>query len=138
MAGKRVRQVFANRTKRGFVPVRSNGFDTNGDGVIDLYTHQKLLEVNGHFGNRRGAKVVWTGSSNFQDSGKNGDEILFRIMSPSNYKRYAANWKWMWDNKTRRLAWVAGRAVVNGRTTYVPTLRDPLSDASIAKLRNQG
>jgi len=138
MAGKRVRQVFANRTKRGFVPVRSNGFDTNGDGVIDLYSHQKLLEVNGHYWSARDKKIVWTGSSNFQTSGAYGDEIIFRIMSPSNYKRYASNWKWMWENKTRRLPWITGRTLVNGRTVSTAMLLDPLSDSSLGALRNAG
>ena len=36
-AGESVRNTFAARTGRGFMPVHTTGKDTNEDGLIDLY-----------------------------------------------------------------------------------------------------
>jgi hypothetical protein len=87
--------------------VRSNGFDTNGgeggasDGEIDLYSHMKVLLISGHYGDDTSANVSVTGSSNYQDSGLTGDEMVLSIKGRKIYRGYLADWNWMWTKRTR-------------------------------------
>lgn len=100
--GKAVRQAFRVPTKRGYVPTHSNGMDTDEDGFIDLYTHQKELLISGHYGKDRSKRIVVTGSSNYEDSGLNGDELIFQIKDKLGaYTRYTQNFKWIWKEKSR-------------------------------------
>lgn len=112
MAGAAVRAVFGNPTKRGYIPVRSNGFDTdhsgpNGesDGEVDLYSHMKLLLISGHYGDDTAARYTVTGSSNYQDSGLTGDEMLLTIRGRQTYKAYLNHFNWMWDKRTRAVGY---------------------------------
>ncbi|MDF1603660.1 phospholipase D-like domain-containing protein [Nocardioides sp. YIM 152315] len=112
MAGRNVREVFGNPTKRGYVPVRSNGFDTDhsgpdgeSDGEIDLYSHMKELLISGHYGDRTNARISITGSSNYQDSGLTGDEMVLMIPGRKTYKAYLRHWNWMWDHRTRAVGY---------------------------------
>ena len=89
--------MFANPTARGKMPVRSTGFDTDDDGEIDLYSHEKILLINGRYG-KTNRKVVVTGSSNYQDGGQYGDEIILRKFDYRLYRQYADNWGWSWRN----------------------------------------
>jgi hypothetical protein len=99
-AGAGIRRIFAQATARGQIPVRSTGFDTDDDGQIDLYSHEKLLEIHGHYGDAAGRKMVVTGSSNYQNGGQYGDELLLRVFNSHVYDQYAANWRWSWDKHT--------------------------------------
>ena len=78
-AGQRVRNNFAARTGRGYMPVHTTGKDTNEDGLIDLYTHQKELLISGHYGKSTHTRLVVTGSSNYNQDGIRGDEEIFLI-----------------------------------------------------------
>lgn len=99
-AGERVRGIFANPTKRGRMPARSTGFDTDDDGEIDLYSHTKILTIDGHYDGERGRKVVVTGSSNFQDGGQYGDELILRVFSSALHRQYADHWGVMWRTRS--------------------------------------
>lgn len=146
MAGRGVRQILARSTKHGRIAVRSNGYDTDGragpDGqYIDLYSHQKLLMIKGRQGNARSLERVYTGSSNWQASGKFGDELIVRITSASNFNQYERNWNWIWNNKTRAVGYMPAGAVyrtTTGRRMTGPMLIDPLSDRSIKYAETQG
>jgi phosphatidylserine/phosphatidylglycerophosphate/cardiolipin synthase-like enzyme len=112
MAGAGVRAVFGNPTDRGYVPVRSNGFDTDhsgpegeSDGEVDLYSHMKMLLISGHYGDRTDARVTVTGSSNYQDSGLTGDEMIFSIAGKHTYRQYLKHFNWMWDKRTRAIGY---------------------------------
>ncbi|WP_299051186.1 phospholipase D-like domain-containing protein [uncultured Nocardioides sp.] len=106
-AGEKVRRVFANRTKRGYVPVRSTGFDTNGDRMIDKYSHEKTLMVNGNYGKKRGDKFIVTGSANHQDGGQYGDEIIMRVRGPRLHSQYVNNWNVKWNRYSHGFSWGA-------------------------------
>ena len=120
-AGARVRKEFGVRTPRGYVPVRSSGMDTNADGEIDLYSHMKLLVISGNYGNDTSKRVVVTGSSNYQDSGLRGDELLFRMFDQTKAtKQYLAHFDWMWKNRTRAVPYqksVSGRGLDGAATS---------------------
>ncbi|MGN6250615.1 MAG: phospholipase D-like domain-containing protein [Marmoricola sp.] len=128
-AGGQVRQIFATPTKRGYVPIRSTGFDTDEDGEIDLYSHEKILTVNGHYGSRPGRKMVVTGSSNYQNGGQYGDEIIFRYFNSAIYRQYADNWGYMWVNHTHGFGFEPASATPNARAMR-PTLTDGLGTNS--------
>ncbi|ANH36571.1 hypothetical protein I601_0117 [Nocardioides dokdonensis FR1436] len=119
-AGKKVRNELGVRTSRGYVPVRSNGMDTDLDGEIDLYSHMKLLIISGNYGNDSSKRVVVTGSSNYQDSGLRGDELIFRMFDQGKAtKQYLANFDWMWNNRTRAVPYqsVSGRGLDGAATS---------------------
>lgn len=101
--GLKVRQIFGKPTKRGYVPVRSSGLDTNGDRQIDLYSHMKMMTIGGNYAGKRNARVVITGSSNYQDWGIYGDELLLRIQSKNLFRQYTNHYNWMWNNRTRKV-----------------------------------
>lgn len=111
-AGGKVRRVFAAPTSRGLMPVRSTGFDTDYDGEIDLYSHTKIITINGNYDGRRDRKVVVTGSSNFQHGGQYGDELIFRAYHPGLYRQYADNWGYVWREHTHGFHW--GRIMARG------------------------
>jgi phosphatidylserine/phosphatidylglycerophosphate/cardiolipin synthase-like enzyme len=114
-AGEKVRRVFANRTKRGFVPVRSTGFDTNGDREIDKYSHEKTLMVNGNYGKKRGDKFIVTGSANHQDGGQYGDEIIMRVRGSRLHSQYVNNWNLKWNRYSHGFSW--NRPGLNARSS---------------------
>ena len=126
--GRGVRRVFGSRTARGIVPVRSTGFDTNYDGEIDLYSHEKILTINGRYGSSTGRRLIVTGSSNYQNGGQYGDELFLRVFSSSLYSRYLANWNWVWSDPGRSHGFILARPTVNGRVT--PELSDGLGTDS--------
>jgi len=98
-AGHEVRNAFATRTKRGFLPVHTTGKDTNADGFIDLYTHQKELLISGHYGKSTHTNLVVTGSSNWNRDGLRGDEEIFFIKNRlSAWHDYTADFIRMWSN----------------------------------------
>ncbi|WP_139978214.1 phospholipase D-like domain-containing protein [Nocardioides litoris] len=128
-AGRQAREVFGQRTKRGFVPMRSTGYDTDGDLEIDLYSHTKILTVNGNMAGKRDRKLVVTGSSNYQNGGQYGDELVLAINSANLYRQYADNWGYVYKNHTHGFSFNGGasRVTPDGRTVVVkPYLYDGL------------
>lgn len=97
-AAKMVRDVFAGKTRRGPLRVHVDGYDTSGDGNIDLYGHLKVLTIAGHWGKNRSARFTWTGSSNWGNSGLRGDEVIFRIKGNGIMRKYNAHFNYMWKN----------------------------------------
>ncbi|HEX5495972.1 MAG TPA: phospholipase D-like domain-containing protein [Mycobacteriales bacterium] len=130
-AGAEVRDVLARPTSRGYVPVRSNGFDTDHDGFLDLYTHQKELLISGHYGSQHKYRLSITGSSNYTGHGLTGDEILFLIHRHWAYNAYTRNFKEIWQDHTHPVHYqpsgAAARTRVDARTG--PDLLDGLVPA---------
>ncbi|HEX5495973.1 MAG TPA: hypothetical protein VFX70_15500, partial [Mycobacteriales bacterium] len=102
-AGAATRQVLARPTSRGYVPVRSNGYDTDQDGYLDLYSHQKELMISGHYGSQSKYRLVVTGSSNYNNHGLTGDEILFLIHRHAAFTAYLRNFNYLWTYLTHRV-----------------------------------
>lgn len=103
MAGAKVRRVFAHT----HMMIHSDGYDTNYDGDIDLYSHQKVLMISGHYGKKRNYHLVVTGSSNYTGTDIYGDQILFLIPRKSAYLKYTHNFKAIWDRHSSGLGYVA-------------------------------
>jgi phosphatidylserine/phosphatidylglycerophosphate/cardiolipin synthase-like enzyme len=107
-ASEEVRNAITRSTHRGRVPIRSNGFDESGDGVIDRYTHHKYLVISGHYGKHTSERRIYTGSSNWATSGTRGDEIILRARGPKLVKQYVNNFDFIWNNGSRPIPY--GRA----------------------------
>lgn len=95
-----IRRVFATPNKYGDMPVRSTGYDTDEDDEIDLYSHQKVLLIRGRYGEEKAKTISVTGSSNYQNGGQYGDELIFAMYSPGLYKQYITNWDLSWKYYT--------------------------------------
>jgi phosphatidylserine/phosphatidylglycerophosphate/cardiolipin synthase-like enzyme len=106
-AGRSVRDTFASRTRRGFIPVHTTGKDTNDDGLLDLYTHQKELLISGHYGKSTHTRLVVTGSSNYNREGIRGDEEIFFIQNrlPA-WNDYIKDFQRMWANFSTRVKYI--------------------------------
>jgi len=118
-AGRSVRHNFAIRTKHGYLPVHATGKDTNDDGFIDLYTHQKELLISGHYGKSTHSRVVVTGSSNWNTDGTRGDEeILMLKNQPGAWGSYIDDFSRMWTKFSTRVKYIPyPNAVVAAPTT---------------------
>jgi hypothetical protein len=127
-AGAQTRNVFASRTKRGLMPTRSTGFDTDEDSEVDLYSHEKILLVNGNYDGNPGRKMVVTGSSNYQNGGQYGDELILRVFSNGLYRKYADNWGMKWRDHTHGFSWggSGGLRTTSGRWLVPPVYADDL------------
>ena len=123
-AGKKIRQLFAQKTRRGYMRVRSSAFDTNEDGEIDKYSHLKMLLINGNYEGARNRKVVVTGSSNFQNGGQYGDELFIRLYGSGRYTQYINHWNRLYRHYTHGFV----RMGNNYRTTQGPTLTNGVND----------
>jgi phosphatidylserine/phosphatidylglycerophosphate/cardiolipin synthase-like enzyme len=110
LIGVRTKQILGASTARGRIPLRSTGldyhpdddFDLNGDGdddvILDYYTHQKYLVIQGTYNGVPNTNMVLTGSSNWASLGTAEDEVFFTIQGRTNAKRYLANFNSFWDS----------------------------------------
>jgi phosphatidylserine/phosphatidylglycerophosphate/cardiolipin synthase-like enzyme len=48
--------------------------DSDGDGAYDVYLHMKAMAISGHYGGRRGARIVYQGSENWSGLASVSDE----------------------------------------------------------------
>lgn len=106
-------------TKRGRVPLRSTGFDLDGDSTtIERYTHHKYFVVNGSYKGKKNTKMVWTGSTNWSSLGTPQDEILFSMHGGRMVKKYLTNFNVMWKKPFSRNAYTTTYSswrMVNGK-----------------------
>jgi len=79
--------------------VRRTLFSHNGKTAY-VYSHFKNIDVSGHVGSDTSAKVVWTGSNNFTNSGTKFDEVNVRIASRSTYNAYVKQFHWISKHKS--------------------------------------
>ena len=137
-AGHQVRNAFATRTKRGFMPVHTTGKDTNEDGFIDLYTHQKELLISGHYGKSTHTNLVVTGSSNWNRDGIRGDEEIFLIKNRLGaWHDYTTDFARMWTKFSTRVKYIpyptspspttTARPFSLGRALTAPELKAPVT-----------
>lgn len=101
--GTSIRRALLRSTRHGKVKVYNAGIDTNGNGKHDKYMHHKAILINGVWAGNKRAKVVYTGSANFTGlATATNNEIIMRVQSASVYNAYAANFKYIRDDWTRR------------------------------------
>ena len=61
-------------------------------------THQKVLQISGHFGNDTSARLIFAGSHNWSSRGLQCDDNILRIDDPAAYRQYAANFRTIWQH----------------------------------------
>ena len=110
LIGYHTKGVIAAPTARGRIPLRSTGmdyntddnFDLNSDGVDDLildyYSHQKYLVIQGTYNGMPDTEMVITGSSNWASLSTANDEIWFTVRGTRVAKKYLGNFNYQWDN----------------------------------------
>jgi len=110
LIGYHTKGVIAAPTARGRIPLRSTGmdynlddnFDLNSDGVddliLDFYSHQKYLVVQGTYNGVLGTEMVITGSSNWASLSTANDEIWLTIRGARVAKKYLGNYNYQWNN----------------------------------------
>ena len=110
LIGYHTKGVIAAPTPRGRIPLRSTGmdynlddnFDLNSDGVDDLildyYSHQKYLVIQGTYNGIPGTEMVITGSSNWASLSTANDEIWLTIRGARVAKKYLGNYDYQWNN----------------------------------------
>jgi phosphatidylserine/phosphatidylglycerophosphate/cardiolipin synthase-like enzyme len=110
LIGYHTKGVIAEPTARGRIPLRSTGldfntednFDLNADGVDDLildyYSHQKYLVIQGTYNGVPGTNMVLTGSSNWASLSTANDEIWFTVRGEKVANKYLENFDYQWNN----------------------------------------
>lgn len=136
LMGFHVKQTLGEPTKRGRIPLRSTGYDTNADGEVDRYTHQKYLVVRGNFGTNPHTNITMTGSSNWSSLGTAQDEIIFTIRGRGNADHYLANWNRMFTPRYSRNAYTTTYASYRTSATRMDASGRPyqVSEVHRAKL----
>ena len=93
----------AHRLKKGGVPVRSADYDTNQDGTLEHYTHEKWMTLSGTLAGTP-TRAVWTGSENWSTLAPHNDEVTLRIMRDRAYSQYYKNFSFIWANHTHDIS----------------------------------
>ena len=60
--------------------------------------HQKVLQISGHNGDDRSARLVFTGSHNWSSRSLNCDDNILRIDGRNAYRQYSRNFRYIWRN----------------------------------------
>jgi hypothetical protein len=104
-AGCRMRILYgliAPRIHRLFkandVKTRRTIFDRDGNGYTEMYSHMKVLLVNGAIGGSRGKRVVYTGSENSSHRTVGADEVWARIPSGKRWRQYIDHFDMIWKS----------------------------------------
>ena len=110
LIGYHTKGAIAAPTERGRIPLRSTGmdydlddnFDLNNDGIDDLildyYSHQKYLVIQGTFNGVPDTSMVLTGSVNWSSLSTANDEVWFTVRGAVVAKKYLRNFDYQWNN----------------------------------------
>ncbi len=128
LIGFHTKQILGAATARGRIPLRSTGldyhpdddFDLNHDGeddvILDFYSHQKYLVIQGTYDGVPNTDMVLTGSSNWASLSTANDEIWFTVHGRTVAKKYLDNFNFEWNS---------GRNSRNAYTTTYTNFRVP-------------
>jgi phosphatidylserine/phosphatidylglycerophosphate/cardiolipin synthase-like enzyme len=141
LIGFHTKGILGAPTARGRIPLRSTGldydtednFDLNNDGVDDLildyYSHQKYLVIQGTYAGVPDTQMVLTGSVNWSSLSTANDEVWFTVRGAVVARKYMTNFNYQWDHqRNTRNAYTTTYA--NFRV--LRTVRDP--DGTVRKV----
>ncbi|MDT0185955.1 phospholipase D-like domain-containing protein [Microbacterium sp. ARD31] len=110
LIGFHTKGILGAPTRRGRIPLRSTGldyntddnFDLNNDGIDDLildyYTHQKYLVVQGTYNGVPDTSMVLTGSVNWSSLSTANDEVWFTVRGEKVANKYLKNFNYQWNS----------------------------------------
>jgi phosphatidylserine/phosphatidylglycerophosphate/cardiolipin synthase-like enzyme len=128
LIGYHTKRIIGAATSRGRIPLRSTGLDYNPDDNYDLnkdgqddlilnyYSHQKYLAVQGTYNGVPDTHMVITGSSNWASLSTGNDEVRLSIRGKKLTRKYVENFNYQWRHK---------RNSRNAYTTTYSTFRVP-------------
>ena len=92
-SGCDVRVVYSQLSRESWeilqgVPRNHLVSDRDGDGAYDIYLHMKAMSISGHYGDDRGARIVFQGSANWSGLGLIADEQGMVIRRDGVEKKY--------------------------------------------------
>jgi phosphatidylserine/phosphatidylglycerophosphate/cardiolipin synthase-like enzyme len=105
LIGYHTKRILGAETARGRIPLRSTGFDFNGDHEVDRYTHQKYFVIRGNYAGNPNSAVTVTGSSNWASLGTAQDEVFVTLRGAGIAKKYVRNFNFMWKPASSRAAY---------------------------------
>jgi phosphatidylserine/phosphatidylglycerophosphate/cardiolipin synthase-like enzyme len=100
--------VVAQTLRRAGVGVRTADVDRNGNGVLEHFTHEKVMTLSGTF-EKKATRVVWTGSENWADLSPQNDEVVLRAPLASAYRAYVQQFDSVWNSHTHAIGARYGR-----------------------------
>ncbi len=111
LIGYHTKRILGASTARGRIPLRSTGldyhpddnYDLNHDGdedvILDYYSHQKYLVIQGTYDGVPNTHMVLTGSSNWASLSTANDEIWFTVRGKTAARKYLRNFNYQWDHR---------------------------------------
>jgi hypothetical protein len=111
LIGYHTKKILGAPTVRGRIPLRSTGldynteddYDLNHDGdkdlILNYYSHQKYLVIQGTYDGVPNSHMVLTGSSNWASLGTANDEIWLTVRGRRVARKYIRNFDYQWDHK---------------------------------------
>ena len=81
------------------VPMKSADYQYNAEGVVNFYSHLKVLAVNGTY-RRKPTRTVWTGSENWSRMSFRNDELIMQISTRKAFRDYADWFNYLWKHGT--------------------------------------
>jgi phosphatidylserine/phosphatidylglycerophosphate/cardiolipin synthase-like enzyme len=94
--------VVAQTLRQAGIGVRTADVDTNHNGVLEHFTHEKLMTLSGTFENKA-TRVVWTGSENWADISTQNDEVVLRVPLASAYADYIQQFNSVWSGHSHAI-----------------------------------
>ena len=95
-----------------------------------VYSHFKNIDISGHVGSDRSARLVYTGSNNFTNDGlRSFDEVIVRIASTSAYRAYSRQFGYIRDRLSSATYANFAEPTGGGRAPDDPTTRKPKAAA---------
>ena len=77
--------------RNGGITLHDASKDTDGDGVVDYYVHDKYFTIDGNYAGDTSTKAVFTGSANFANNALHyNNEIMLKIVDNTAYADYLA------------------------------------------------
>lgn len=101
--GRNVVEILRNSAIRGGIKLWDSRVDRNEDGKVDLRIHHKYTLISGNYGTDRSSWQVWTGSANWGEDLRAGDENTINVESRAAYRQYMANWTMVRNTAARRV-----------------------------------
>jgi phosphatidylserine/phosphatidylglycerophosphate/cardiolipin synthase-like enzyme len=77
--------------------LKNNGVPVRKGHNRGIRTHQKVMMVDGAFGDDLETVRAWTGSQNWSDRAAHRDDLIVQLNDEAEAQQYVDRFLWMWD-----------------------------------------